>query len=365
MDRKVINRKGFRKLWEVAKRALFSNICFGWLTLTERFQGFVFFSLYFFCCMQRWNWNLDIAGIQVINSFLDYEDELLADNPPPPLSLGAKMMRIFIPTAEISLPVIALLQFLLLRYAPCTPPFIMSMQPKCTERARFSVVQLGVHVFEGWMFLHMLLAGGCWVIYALFTGIVSILSYFSILNRKIEAIETEANLNTSIQFYQRIQILEKSYNSFLRDRILPSMILCVPGIQIITQYVTLNHHSDIAMPGFLVFPLIAVNTGMTNVLAFTLAAFVNSASEKVMETLGKKASLLPGKKSLIKRRIRGCSVLKVKFGSNFIDRGTPLVMQTFCINQTVSLTLIKQGKSVHLGVLDKYVYADWLEKIVN
>ncbi|OXA64115.1 hypothetical protein Fcan01_00282 [Folsomia candida] len=317
--------------------AMLANICFGWLTLTERLQGFVFFSLYFFCSIQKWNWNLDIAGIQVINAFLDYEDELLADNAPPPLSLGAKMMRIFIPAGEISLPTVALLQFLLLRYVPCTPPFILSMQPNCKNKAGFIVVQLGVHMFEGWMFWHMMLAGGCWVIYVLFTGIVSILSYFSILN----------NHRNQGRLEHVYSILSADSNLGKILQILPSIMLCIPGIQIITLYVTLNHHSDIAMPGFLVFPLIAVNCGMNNVLAFTLASFVNSASEKVMESLAKKASGLSGKKSLIKRQIRGCSVLKVKFGSNFIDRGTPLVVQTFCINETVSLTLIKQGKTVH------------------
>ncbi|OXA61754.1 NADH-ubiquinone oxidoreductase chain 2 [Folsomia candida] len=251
--------------------------------------------MYFYCCIQRWNWNLDIAGIQVINSFLDYEDDLLADNPAPPLSLGAKMMRICIPAAEISLFVIPALQFLLLRYAPCTPPFIMSMQPNCKKRTGFSAIQLGIHLFEGWMFRHMMLAAGCWVIYALFVGILSILSYVKILNGKLENIETEAHLNICIQFYQRIQILEKSFNAFLRDRLLPSLMLCAPGIQILAQYVTLNHHSDIAVPGFLVFPLMGVNGVVT-------------------ESLEKKASQLSGKKALIKRQIRGCTVLKANAG---------------------------------------------------
>lgn len=57
--------------------AMFVNICFGWLSLSEKFQGFVFFSLFFFCCIQRWNWNLDISGIQMFNSFLDYEKYVL------------------------------------------------------------------------------------------------------------------------------------------------------------------------------------------------------------------------------------------------------------------------------------------------
>ncbi|OXA62512.1 PAB-dependent poly(A)-specific ribonuclease subunit PAN3 [Folsomia candida] len=161
--------------------AMFVNICFGWLTLTEKFQGIVFFSLFFIACIHRWNWNLDITGIQVINSFLEFEEVVLKDNPPPQLSLGAKLMRIFIPTAGISLMGAPILQVLLLIFAPCTPPFIMSMRPDCKDLAGFSVTQLGLHLFEGWMFLHMLMAGGTWIIYVFFTGIVSLLTYFRIL----------------------------------------------------------------------------------------------------------------------------------------------------------------------------------------
>lgn len=165
--------------------------------------------------------------------------------------------------------------------------------------------------------------------------------------RKIEAIETEMDMNSCILFYRWIQILVKAYNSFLRDRILPSIMLCVPGIQVVTLYVTINHHSDITMPGFLIFPLLLLNAGVTNVLGLTLASFVNSVSKRVIESLRKRASRLRGrKKSLAKRQLRACSVLKIRFKSNFIDRGTPLVVQTFCFNQTVSLILIKEGKSM-------------------
>ncbi|XP_035702047.1 uncharacterized protein LOC118433837 [Folsomia candida] len=256
------------------------------------------------------------------------------------------MMRIFIPTAEFSLPVIVLLLFSLLTYAPCTAPFIVSMQQYCNNGMQFSAVRLTLHLFEAWMVWHILMAGGTWIIYAFLTGVVAILSIVGILEGKIKTIQTEANMNSCIKFYQRIQILQTLMNSFLRDRLLPVMMLFVPGIQVIAQYVTIDHHSDITMPGFLIFPLIGLNCGANNVLAFTLASFVNSGSEKVMATLRKKSSQLRGKKALMKRQLRGCTALQVKFGSNYIDRGTPLVVQTFCINQTASLTLIKEGKSI-------------------
>ncbi|OXA43273.1 hypothetical protein Fcan01_21973 [Folsomia candida] len=121
------------------------------------------------------------------------------------------------------------------------------------------------------------------------------------------------------------------------------MLFCAPGVQLIAQYVCINHHAEIAMPGFLLFPLIGGDAGITNVLVFTLASYINIASERALQGMKDKIRLLESKRFMIKQ-LRACSVLKVKFGSNFIDRGTPLVIQNFCISQTVTLSLIKSGQ---------------------
>lgn len=132
-------------------------------------------------------------------------------------------------------------------------------------------------------------------------------------------------------------------NAFLKDRLLPGIMICSPLMQTAGMYVSINLHGEISMPGFLLFPIIAIDTGITNILVFTMASAVHNVSHRALTSLRRNSMKLPGMK-LSKRQMMAFSNLKIKFGSNFIDRGTPLVMQNFCINQTMSLTLIKSGR---------------------
>lgn len=97
------------------------------------------------------------------------------------------------------------------------------------------------------------------------------------------------------------------------------------------------------MPGFLVFPMILFDAVIVNMLTITLASNVHKESVKLLRVMAKNA-IGQGQYAVTKRQLRACTLLKIKFGSNFIDRGTPLVIQTFCLNQTVSLGLIRSNK---------------------
>ncbi|OXA42127.1 hypothetical protein Fcan01_23150 [Folsomia candida] len=126
------------------------------------------------------------------------------------------------------------------------------------------------------------------------------------------------------------------------------MVFGVPTIEIITLFVVINFYQEIPLPGFLAFPVHGMNTTMCNIVAFTLASLVHNVSERTLIALKNRIvtiNLSRGRKgSIINRKLKVYSVLKVKFGSNYIDRGTPLVIQNFCINQTMSLTLVKANK---------------------
>ncbi|OXA43101.1 hypothetical protein Fcan01_22054 [Folsomia candida] len=288
----------------------------------------------------RWNYSLDPSPGQIINAFINFEKQILRGHPSPPTSLVTKFMRVVIPLAIISLSIVPVFQLLLLLFVPCTPPFLLSMRANCKEPgASGYVVQFGIRLFESWMQWHMTLSGGTWVIYVLFVGTVCFLTYFRILYSEISRIQQSDDVDACIRLYKCLQVLEKSFNDFLMYRMMPALLACAPGVQVIVQYVCINHHNDIQMPGFLVFPLIGWNAGINNFLVYTLASGINIASETALQGMKNKVVGLRGQK-LIRRQLRACSLLKVKFGSNFIDRGTPLVIQDFCINQTVSLTLI-------------------------
>lgn len=125
-------------------------------------------------------------------------------------------------------------------------------------------------------------------------------------------------------------------------RIVPVFITLVPTIQILTQYVCVMMHDEIPMPAFLIFPVIWVNVFVNNIFVFTLASWINNVSARTLrEQVGALVKCrLSGRRSHIIKEVKACTVLKIKFGSNFIDKGTALVIQNFCLVQTMSLILI-------------------------
>lgn len=163
--------------------------------------------------------------------------------------------------------------------------------------------------------------------------------------REISTIVTEQDTAKCIKFYHSIQVLEKSFNSYVKDKIASPLMIAVPALEILGMYVWINLYNDITLPGFLVFPIMGINSAICNVLVFTLASHVNSLSERVLISLEKKMAELTWKK-FVKREISAWSTMQIRFGLSYIDRGTPLSMQNFCINQTLSLTLVKSGQAI-------------------
>lgn len=118
----------------------------------------------------------------------------------------------------------------------------------------------------------------------------------------------------------------------------------MPAVEVVAQFVCIQLHDKIPMPGFLVFPMMGVDALIVNVLVFTLASWINTRSEDILIQFGKRLNtmkLSSMEQKIVKKAIKSCLTMSIKFGSNFIDRATPLVIQHFCINQAVSLILIK------------------------
>lgn len=134
--------------------------------------------------------------------------------------------------------------------------------------------------------------------------------------------------------------MDQYMNGFLTVRVVPSMIVGTPMLEIISQCVCVKLYSKIEMLGFLIFPLILLEAIIVNVMVYTLASWVNSKSTKLLRMHVRRTVEFGGKKSVLAREIKSCGVLKIKFGSNFIDSGTPLVIQNLCLHQTANLLLI-------------------------
>jgi hypothetical protein len=56
---------------------MFFHLCSGHLKTLKKLQGVVFFGMELVGLVLRWDWKIDFAPAQLINSFLKFEDHLL------------------------------------------------------------------------------------------------------------------------------------------------------------------------------------------------------------------------------------------------------------------------------------------------
>ncbi|OXA47716.1 hypothetical protein Fcan01_17514 [Folsomia candida] len=305
-----------------------------------RIIGIVFFMTY---CLPvgQWNYNLEMTPVQVLNAFMDFETKVLKDRENMKMSLLARAMALFMHVAHFSVIAVPMAAFALILVRPCTPPFLLSLSNQCEGIVWYGPAII-IPLFELWIGLQFFITGTVWSFFGIFVSVVTLQTYFRILNSQILASVSLDDVNQVIQKYRGIQVLEKHLNEWLKPVLVPSLITLAPSLQILSQYVCIQMHNDIPMPGFLVVPLIVQNTIIVNILVFTLASYVFSSSARVMQNIKRRIRKEP-RRSTIKKDLKACSIMKIKFGTNFVDRGTPLVIQDFCLSQTMQLLLIKRG----------------------
>lgn len=144
-----------------------------------------------------------------------------------------------------------------------------------------------------------------------------------------------------VQLYHKISVLEKSINAVLMERILPCFILCVPVVEIVSIFVCISFHDDIAMPGFVMFPILGLDAILATTICLTLASKVHNVSKMLARRLRSAEIMVRNRDMTMSREIKALSPLKIKFGSNFVDRRTPLVIQNFCVTKTMTLSIIR------------------------
>lgn len=164
-----------------------------------------------------------------------------------------------------------------------------------------------------------------------------------ITERKWTKYEVSDEYTKTLGLYRQVQVVEKNFNVFSKGQIVPTLVACTPGLQIFTQYVCIKLHSEIPMPGFLVFPMVFVEAIFNNILVFSLASIVNTRSLNLLQRWRKE---LVGfnRKERVPKILQSYKMMTIQFGSNFIDKGTPLVIQDFCLSQTLSLLLMSNYK---------------------
>lgn len=93
-------------------------------------------------------------------------------------------------------------------------------------------------------------------------------------------------------------------NACLMTRIVPAIVAFCPLAQIICQFVGIKMYGKISMPGFLVFPLLTLDTFSTNLIIFTPACHVFGKSVEVKRISRSRATQYCGGRCILNREIK-------------------------------------------------------------
>ncbi len=144
--------------------------------------------------------------------------------------------------------------------------------------------------------------------------------------------------STLLKAYKLIGIVEMLNNSCVRGQLFPAFALLFPSIQLSSGYVCIKLHDTLSLPAFAYFALIYIDCIILITAIFTAPSHVYISSKNLI--LKWKSDWRTSRKSGLRRETRTLNPIKVRFGSNFVDNSTPLVIQDMCTRTTVSTLLI-------------------------
>jgi len=139
--------------------------------------------------------------------------------------------------------------------------------------------------------------------------------------------------------YRETQLLTLELNNCYQLDGVPISVTGACLVEITSLYVCIAQWKSLPPEGLLFFLLAAADAFILRFGMLKLASKVFIESQEVRRSL--KKILAPHPR--FRRFWRSCSIHKVSFGgSNFIDECTPLVMNQFSLNQTISMVLVER-----------------------
>lgn len=198
-------------------------------------------------------------------------------------------------------------------------------------------------ILGGWEFamgMHIVVATSHYIAYAQISGLVLL------WGRCAEFIQASPGLtrNARMRGYRELQVREKIYNSTFRGRILPASVAGVPSEQVLcgVAFLTFFRTGNWLLSSL--FLMLYVGAALFGLVLLTSASCIFVRSEGWIE-----AGKLGGgaKNSYFRRVHQSFRPLRLEFGSNFVDKLTPLVVQDFSSRQTATLVLLLAGNKFH------------------
>lgn len=213
-------------------------------------------------------------------------------------------------------------------FIPCQQPFLGSilLAPSSCQISS-PLERLGLATLEFAAFHYMTLTMGVFTGCLLFAGML----HLWLDSSKLYAI-TELKLTRK---YRELQIYEKLFNSCVQGRIFPVIVSFCPVVEILGGFACIRLREGM---NILEFAFICAETTLVTVFTlffFSGAGMIYTGSVKWLR------DCKSGETNRVNRKVlASLTPLKVRFGQNFVDGLTPLVLQEFCTVQMINLLLL-------------------------
>lgn len=236
---------------------------------------------------------------------------------------------------EMAYWVLGIVMAMLILFSPCKPPFLgfhILTGSQCTfsfNHPLTLVLQMIFSAFNVFLNMSLIYAGAYYMSIFLLPCII----YFWTLCEKLKMgifLKNE---------YMHLQIFETFVNDVGRKHLIPTILLTLPAAQILffVALILSKNTVGVGVKGFLIISYIS-GTGF-NLLLFSAAAKIYTFTNKWLYSI--KFGGFDRKSYKFWHRVhKSYRPLKVNFSNNFVDTLTPLVIQEFCANSTLSILVL-------------------------
>lgn len=216
---------------------------------------------------------------------------------------------------------------------PCKPPLLSALFFSPEECGAGPALQFKI-IFSLVEFIiarQAVMSGGYYAVFILLPSVIYLWTELAKIS------DVLANFDVFKTTYEKLRVFETALNSATAGRIFKTIALVFPFNQIEISFTCIKLHQsgDVNLGKLAFFLLTYLDFLAFCLLVFTATAKINTLSKKRISQFGRKI-----KSKVDKKVMRGMSPLRIKFGDNFVEAITPLIIQEFCIRQLISLLIV-------------------------
>ncbi|OXA53838.1 hypothetical protein Fcan01_10304 [Folsomia candida] len=303
-------------------------------SLLDRAQaaiGAVFFVTGF---LIRFDVPIDHRHVQLVNLLLKPNGESVSHRRDSKFQICLRFLYF---ACEVTAPLISAILATLTMISPCQPVLLSRLF--CAKgnflggKSHF-IIQSFLAILEIVAFEHLAFSAVYYLATVLLQGIS--LLWIS-CNDFVISDKTVKDNFASFSKYRELKVYEKLLNSCTKSRILLTVALLAPAIQILLSCVSIKlfqSENTRKIEAFL-FIWVYILALVFTIFLFSAAAQINNLSMNWISLFKRKC------RNRVERRMhKSLMSLRLEFGNNFVEALTPIVVQEFCVRQTVTSLLI-------------------------